>query len=486
VSFLLLPLFTHVLSPSNYGQLSVALSIGSVASIVFALGLDVIVFRNLYQLAGDPVARQRFIGSAWTFLLIMPMAMAILLATGFAPLLSNSHVLSASRFALTLLGAAFFVSATNVPLALLRAEERLRDYLLVTGLFTLGSTLLTVAFVVFAHGGVVGWLLAILVANVLTLLLSMRLIPYRRPKPFDRMMIKRALKMSLPILPHYTAMWSLQLVDRLLVAGLLSTSSAGLYGLASNLALPMLGMSMGFSQGFMPSYARAGVRGNRLDSLSRVMAMQVGIVAILCVTCALLGPSAVHLLTNARYVRAAPLVPWIVLGYGFLGLYGVPMNGITLTHGRTRGVAVVSGLGAGTNIGLIVLLGPRYGLEAVAIASAIGYFVLLVGIIAFAKLRDATLDYPWNRIVTILGVAATGYAAGVLTVGDRDVLDFALRSCWAVVTSGCIAVIIFYPQLPSIYTLRGAVSPSRSHSLDGRSETSSPPAQNASRSSEAS
>jgi O-antigen/teichoic acid export membrane protein len=454
VSFLLLPVFTHVLSPSEYGQLSVALSASAVASIAFALGLDVIIFRNLFQLAGDPNARQRFIGSTWTFLLFGPLAMAAVLAVGFAPLLSTSHVLSASRLALSLLGSAFFVSATTVPLAFLRAEERTRDYLIVTGICTLGSTLLTVVFVVFVKGGVTGWLLALLTANALTLLVAARLIPYKRPRPFDRPMVKHALKLSLPVLPHFVAMWSLQLVDRLLVAGLLSTASTGLYSLGSNLALPMLSMVIGFGQGFMPAYAKAGVDGDRDSSLSRVMAMQVGVVAVLSVTCALLGPSAVRLLTAHRYASAAPLVPWIVLGYAFLGLYSLPMNGITLTHGRTKGVAIVSGLGAVTNIGLIVSLAPNYGLESVAIASAAGYAVLLIGIVAFAKIRDAVLTYPVKRIALILGVAILGYAVGALGVGYSDVVDLGLRSCCVLATSVLVVAVFLYPQVPSAHNLR--------------------------------
>jgi O-antigen/teichoic acid export membrane protein len=454
VSFLLLPAFTHVLSPSEYGQLSVALSATAVASIVFALGLDVIIYRNLFQLADDPPSRQRFVGSVWTFLLFSPLVMAGLLTAGLAPLVGANHVLSASRLALSLLAAALYVSATTVPLAFLRAEDRKRDYLLLTGIVTLGSTLTTVVFVVFLHGGVAGWLLALLAANGLTLIVAIRKIPYEMPKPFDLPRVKDALKLSLPVLPHFTAMWSLQLVDRLLVAGLLSTASAGLYSLGSNLALPMLSMVIGFGQAFMPTYAKAGVRGARDDSLSQVITMQVGVVAILCVACALLGPSAVYLVANHRYLPAAPLVPWIVLGYGFLGLYGIPMNGITLTHGRTKGIAIVSGAGASTNIALIVLLAPRYGLEAVAIASAAGYAVLLIGLLLFAKIRHVGMAYSRRRIAIILSIAAFGYALGAITVPYVDLLDGALRLCWVLAISALIATVFGRPQVPSTRAVR--------------------------------
>jgi O-antigen/teichoic acid export membrane protein len=448
VSFLLLPVFTRVLSPADYGQLSVALSASAVASVIFALGLEVIIFRNMFQLADDPAARQRFLGSIWSFLLCGPLAMAVILTAILAPLLGSSDILSIERLALSLLGSALFVSATTAPLAFLRAEDRKRDYLAVTGICTLGSTLLTVVFVVVLRGGVVGWLLALLAANTVALAYAMRAVPYRVPKPFDAESVKGALRLSLPVLPHYTSMWSLQLVDRLLVASLLSTASAGLYSLGSNLALPMLSLVVGFGQGFMPAYARAGVGENRKHSLSRVMSMQVAVVTVLCVACALLGPPAVLVFTNSRYAAAAPLVPWIVLGYGFLGLYGVPMNGITLTHGRTKGVAVVSGIGAATNIVLIATLAPRYGLEAVAIASAAGYAVLLVGVLTFAKVMNAALPYPIKRILCMLSIAAVGYAFAATTLGESDIVDLLLRTGSALIIAALVAVVCVYPELP--------------------------------------
>lgn len=100
VGFLLLPIFTRILAPADYGQLSVALSVTAVASIVFALGFEVAVFRGLFQLAGDQAARTQFLRSTWTFLLFAPPLMATVCAVVLAPTLGSSHVLSAGRLTL--------------------------------------------------------------------------------------------------------------------------------------------------------------------------------------------------------------------------------------------------------------------------------------------------------------------------------------------------------------------------------------------------
>ena len=207
-------------------------------------------------------------------------------------------------------------------------------------------------------------------------------------------MVRETLKLSLPIVPHFLLLWALQLADRFLVAVILGTTAAGLYSVASNLALPMFLIVLGFGQAFMPAYARAGKEKSTKVSLQNTIASQVAVMSALCLACAALAPPAIYLLTDRQYASAASLAPWIVLGYGFQGYYAIPMNGITLFHGNTKGLPVISGTGAAVNFGLIVWLAPIYGLEAVAIASAVGYAALLAGVCLFAIYRHARLSYP--------------------------------------------------------------------------------------------
>jgi O-antigen/teichoic acid export membrane protein len=433
----------------------VALSVNSFASIVFALGFEVGVFRNFFQLGKDEEARARYLRSTWTFLILAALAMAGICTAILAPLIGSNHILSAGRLTLSLIAAAISVAATTVPLAVLRAANRVRDYLILNGVIAAASTGLTVILVVWLRTGVIGWLVALIVASSVGLVLAMRIVPYARPKPFDRAMVRTTLRLSLSVVPHFAALWALQLADRVLVATILSAGAAGVYSLGSNLALPMFMIVLGFGQAFMPDYARAGQAGESHESLKHTITLQVAVVVILCVACMLLGPSAVHLLTDHRYASAATLVPWLVLGYGFLGLYAIPMNGVTLTHGRTRGLFIVSSVGAATNIGLIVGLASPYGLEAVAIASAVGYGVLLTGVLLFARYRRATLRYPWRRIGAILGLGAACYVGGALTSSSATVMGVATRSAWIAAAAAMIGGVSVGPRSLLLSIQRG-------------------------------
>jgi O-antigen/teichoic acid export membrane protein len=437
----MLPVYTAVLSPSDYGELSVALSISALAIVLFSLGLEIPVFRNVHRLEDQPQKLARFIYSAWSFLLVVPAVGAVLCSSVAAPFLGGG-IVTPERLLLSLLGAAAFVSATAVPLATLRAQRQLRKYVQINLISTIASTSLVFVFVIVLNAGVSGWLAGTLLGNLIALGVAMLIVPFVRPTPFDWVGVKEALRLSLPVVPHLSAMLALQLADRVLVAALLSSAAAGIYSLASNMAMPMMLGVLGFGQAFQSAYARA--REGDAESYRRLestIEAQVAMVALFTLVCALLAPVAVHLIAAPEFSSAAPLTAWIVLGFGLWGLYQIPMNGVTLTHGRTKGLFVISGVGAVTNIGLIVLLAPRYGLEPVAIASAVGYASLLATVLIFAKARQATLSYPWNRIISILVLTGIGYAAAQATTGDSEVLDGIARVGWAAATAAGLAML---------------------------------------------
>src|SRR6185503_15389296 len=66
VNFLLVPVYTAFLTPSDYGTLALLLLFGTVAKIVFRLGLDSGFFRVHYDLETEP-DRRRLAGTVALF-----------------------------------------------------------------------------------------------------------------------------------------------------------------------------------------------------------------------------------------------------------------------------------------------------------------------------------------------------------------------------------------------------------------------------------
>jgi O-antigen/teichoic acid export membrane protein len=428
VAFLLLPLYTRALTPAQYGTLSVLLAITSVAGIVFAFGLDMGLFRSFFLHAED--RRRVFVGSVWRLLVVAPVVGAIVCAAIAAPFLHGIPRVTPLDVFLALLAGALYVGASAVPLVVLRVQRRLRDFLALSLVDAIATPTLTIILVVVLHKGILGWLIASAASNAILLVAAFRIVPWERGVPFERDTVVGAMRFGATLIPHAFALWALFLIDRGVLAGLVSAHELGVYSLAANLAVPVAIAITSLNQAMMPAYASAGVHPEQRDHLANLIVIQLTGVFAICLTGALLGGPVLLLVAPHSYHDAAPLVAWIVLGYAFLGLYFVPMNGITLGAGRSGFVWVVSVLGAASNVALLLIFVPADGIMAAAIASAAAYLVLFVCISVYARRPENPVRYRWPPLLGAAALAAFVYVAATFTTPSQGGAAIGLRLVW--------------------------------------------------------
>ena len=410
IGLLLLPVYTSVLSPSEYGTLGLLMSAYVGMGMLFSLALDTIIVRNYFQLASDPDERQRFVDAVWRFLVLFPVGAALVVALVAWPFLGHARYVEPVDVGLTLLAAAVNAAATSIPLAILRARQDLRGYLWMTGVLAVGTTGLTLLFVVALDQGVRGWFLATLLGNIALLVTAFVVVPWNRRGRMDWRIVWAAVAFSLPLLPHSVSHWALQLADRVVIAGIVTRSDLGIYTLAANLSSVLMMLVMALNQGFAPLYAQAGAQSGLEHKLRDTVVLQIALVVALTLGLSLLGPPLVEVMASDAFHDSAALVPWLALGYGFLGVYFVPMNGATLGAGRRQLAWVATAISAATNIALLLIFVPKFGLQAAAISSAVAYFVLLLLLSFWAHAGANPVTYDWPRIVPTVALAAGIYA----------------------------------------------------------------------------
>jgi O-antigen/teichoic acid export membrane protein len=346
--------------------------------------------------------------------------------------------------------------ATTVPFALLRARQDLRGYLWLTVSLAVTTPLLTWVFVVVFREGILGWFMAATGANAFAGLVAAAVVPWRRRVPFSSSALKAALIFCLPLFPHFVSHWALQVADRLVIAGIVSRASLGVYTLAASLAAPILSLVQALNSAFSPSYARAGAQPGLEADLAKIVVIQITAVVGITVAGALLAPSVIDILTPRSYHGAAGIAPWLVLGYGFVGLYFVPMNGAVLGAGRRRFAFVATVTCAALNIVLLVLFVPTNGIYAAAVADAAAYLMLLVLIAIWAHMRPNPVQYHWLPIGRVLVVGIVVYVGAALSAPPAKWGGLAVRLGWIAVFALCVG----WSQIrPSIAKIR---HPSRS------------------------
>jgi O-antigen/teichoic acid export membrane protein len=426
VSLLILPIMLRAMTPAEYGQLALVTAVAAAAGIILSFGLEAAIVRAYFQLAAEPAERDRYLNTVGVFLLVVPVAAWAIGATvilGLAP-----PGMQVGGLLLALAAAAVNVPATVLALVLLRLEERLRAYVVVSWCSTATYAVLVLILVVGSDLAVVGALTASLLASLVLLLAGLRAARLRFTRRVSHRHLVAALAFGLPLLPHLLAHWGLNLSDRAILGMYVSREDLGIYSLGYQVASPISMLVVAINQAVTPQLSRSVAPGGDSHGITRMITSQVWIAAFAGMSVALLGPVAITLFLPTSYAGAVQVVGWVALGYVFFGWYTVPTNALSILQGNTRWIWVATVAAAIVNVGLNLAFVPRWGIIVAAIATAVGYGTLLVGVSLLAHLTHAlTVRLETTRLVAGALIILVAYVVTVAVTGYATLIDAAVR-----------------------------------------------------------
>jgi O-antigen/teichoic acid export membrane protein len=416
IAFILLPIFALVLTPEQFGQIGIVVTVAGAVTALLGLGLETAMFRAL-KLSHGPGTRDAVTRSLGTFGILAPLLAAAALAFPLGIIIERGFDVPAVWVAIGVLAAGLSV-ATSLCFAVLRAEERLGRYLALGAIQTVMAAALPLLLVVVARAGVAGWFAASAVGGAILLVAGVALSGIRFTRRIDRGIVIAALVFGIPMIPHALSHWGLALSDRIVLGSLVTDAEVGVYHVAYQLGIPIALIASALAQSSQPLYAEAssGESGTRGD-LRRLVTYQVLAISLCGVIVALVAPPVIRLLLPSSFGLGVSLVPWIAVGTALYGLYFIPMNVITIYAGRNRWVWPITAGAAGANVLLNVALIPVLGVTAAAINTAIGYGLLLAGVASCARLvAPGGPSYEWRRIAA----GVTIICLPLLLLGQRD------------------------------------------------------------------
>lgn len=430
LSLLLLPFYARVLPPDQYGQIALIVASSAILSAVLGFGLETAVLRTAIRLEGQPDERDRFINTLGFFAVVTPTVGSVVAGGIGAGLLGASLPVPVDALLIGFLATGLQTSVTVFVGALLRSEERLRDYAIVTGAYAVTNLAVTVVLVIGLRLGPIGWLAGNLAGSILSLAIGLALLRHRWSRVFDPGELRAALLFGIPLLPHTISHWILGVSDRIVLGAFISAAGVGVYNLAYQLAAAAALIVVAVHQGVMPVYAEAGTQTLVRRDLGRVATFQLYLTVLIGLAVALVGPPLIAILFPPSYAAAGVLIPWIAVGYAFYGLYLIPMDSLSVMIGRTRWLWVPTAIAAAVNLGLNLALVPRYGATAAAIDTALAYGALLIGVVLLRQLGSGPrVPYAVGRMATGVGVAlVVGAVATWAVPATNDIASLVARS----------------------------------------------------------
>jgi O-antigen/teichoic acid export membrane protein len=474
LNFLLLPLYVQYLTRVDYGILALLAAVEAPAKLAFRWGIDGAFMRYWYDCTDDR-QRERLASTLFFFLLA---ANGLLLGAALlvSPLLSED-LFDRSGYTLALqlvLLNTFAIGFTFIPFHVMRIQNKAAQYsglALARSVATLLGRLLTV---VGLGWGVMGIVMTdIAVTAILLVVLLPWFAPLIRPV-FSKDVLRRALAFGLPRVPHGFALQVMAVADRLILQKFRSTAEIGLYSIGVTFGLvPKIGLAA-FEAAWAPFYYAVSRQPDAKRVFGTVSGYGVAILALMTAGLSAIARDLLELMTRGQFTDAAPIVAWTAVGVFFYGIYLLTSIGLNITT-QTRYYPVSTTTGAVMNVGLNLLLVPRYGMHGAAWANAASYAVQC-GIAYYFSQRFYPIPHDWPRIGRAVFSAAAAYAAAVSLPDTTPLAGVLLRGATVVFIAAALLWLTGFFNLEDLQRLsqlrratdeRPVTTPADTHEMAG-------------------
>lgn len=416
VGFLLLPLYTRLLTPADYGVLAMLAVMELVFAGVAGLGMTSAIFWRTSQAKTEGERHAVFS----TGLCSVVASVSLLACGGIAAASTIASVLvgdagAAGLVRLALVSAAVLLVA-DVPLGMMRADRRVRAIAAVN----LGRTLLgiavTIPLVAGAQWGVRGVVFGALVADIAFAATVLGLVGRRLRLRPDMATWRRMASYGLPIVPHRLQSIGLVVFGQTVVRALLGLEQAGLFAIACRFAAPVELALGAFSRAWVPFRFHVHAKDPAPAAFFRSAAIYVlAALAWLWLGVSLWGAEVARLMTHDSFHSAARLIPLVALIPVTQGLYFLLGVGVELSD-DTRPIPLISLVGLVTVMLATFVLVEPFGAAGAAAATALGWVAMAAMAYRLARTRFS-VHYDWLPLGTIGLLASAGVVAGALAAG---------------------------------------------------------------------
>jgi len=184
-----------------------------------------------------------------------------------------------------------------------------------------------------------------------------------------------SLSFGLPIVIHLLSGVMHSSIDRAILADMVSVAELGLYTLGYQVGMVMAIVTTSVNKAWQPSYydVMESSDPKKDHHIRRTYNLWLIVMSLICTMGILWGGDILKLITPENFHGAAVVIPYVMLGYFFHGLYYFAVSPIFF-HKRTTLLPWLTGSAALLNIGLNFLLIPQMGITGAALATTISMF----------------------------------------------------------------------------------------------------------------
>jgi O-antigen/teichoic acid export membrane protein len=376
-SVVLIPILTRLLSPVEYGALSMALTIVTLAN--FVVTFEVAQAVTLYFTDRNRADRDLYPGTAIRFSIMMYILLLVV-AIIFGEMISRMFADGTTIRTSMILDGAILLAANGIFLVIqnqLRLEFETRWYAIITTGYVLLTSFGAISGALLFHHSTEGVILGQAVGAAVIDLVGFLMFWKRFRSGFDVGKLKEMLKFSLPLVPAALLLLGGQQAPKLILSIYGSLEDVGIYGLAYQIAgfsaLAVLGVQIAITPSILANHQQAETP----KMLGRLFDGFAIIALLFCSFLSIFANELVMIFSVSSYGRAASLVPFLAFAIALNSMYiFFPGKIISGKSGKQLIASIISFLVAVISGLILVKIDGVRGAALATLLSSISFFFI--------------------------------------------------------------------------------------------------------------
>ena len=389
ITFLTVPIFTRILSTSDYGIVTTYNSWVGILSMVIGFALHM----SIRMAAVDYKEKfNDFVSSIILFVTLTSTVMIAITATVMKVLHIDISIILVVLCMLQAYATATIEDYSNY--LMMQYRYRFRTALMV--LPNLVSAIFSVLAILFVFtseqflGRIIPTAIVTFFFGIIVLMLTLK----KGKCKINLEYIKYAMTISAPLILHGIALNILSQSDRIMITALADSAQTGIYSLIYNFGMIATVITTALEGVWVPWFIMK-LNSNKRTEIESVANDYIHFMTYAMGCLILVAPEVVKILANKNYWEGISIIPPIVLANYIIFAYSLYVN-IEQFYKKTLYISLNTIIAAVSNIVLNYIFIPKYGYVAAAFTTVVSYLISFFLHSRYARKLEPTL-YPMQK-----------------------------------------------------------------------------------------
>lgn len=370
ISFFMVPLYTNVLLPAEYGEIDLILSVAGVLSPFIACGIH----EGIMRFSLDKGAEHKLVFSIG--LRVFLISSALFLAV--TPLIKQIPLIADNTYFLYLY--CIFNELMTILLCYIRGKDNTKLYAFLGFLSAFFMASLNILFLIGLKWGLFGYKLSMLISPLLVCIAAMlmgNILPDFSVRRWERKLAKEMMQYSFLLIPNAILWWCINASDRFFVSYMCGTAENGLYAVAYKIPTLLSTVASIFMQAWQMSAIKEHEEGSGNTFSASVYKHLTSFMCAVTLFLMLINRTVLSMYVGKEYINAWVYSSVLMLAF-FVGSLGTFWGSFYIASKNMKMYLNSAIVGAVINIVLNFSLICSVGTIGAAIATVVSYIAVFL------------------------------------------------------------------------------------------------------------